>query len=131
QTTFMKLWQYRQSLSENYNLDQHLFSIARTVFVDYLRSKSKQSKVAATADATEPEVLPAMVEERSLEQALSQMPAMRKEVFVKHRLQGYSYKEVAEQLSISIKSVDNHLAKAIKQLKKIFFFLVLLVWILC
>lgn len=124
QTTFLKLWQYRTSLSEKYNLDQHLFSIARTVFIDYLRSQSKLAKVAATADdsAEEPSQLPGVEEQQSLQQALARMPATRKNVFVLHRLHGYSYKEVAEQLSISVKAVDNHLAKALKQLKKFFLF---------
>src|SRR5689334_22632338 len=45
QTTFLKLWKYRHSLSENYLLEQHLFQIARTVFIDYLRHENKVAKV--------------------------------------------------------------------------------------
>jgi RNA polymerase sigma-70 factor (ECF subfamily) len=54
------------------------------------------------------------------------MPEMRKKVFELNRLQGYSYREIAELLSISEKAVDNHLTKAVKQLKKILPLLVLL-----
>src|SRR4030095_7127394 len=41
QVTFLKLWQYRQSLSPDYLLEQHLFQIARNVFIDYLRMQNK------------------------------------------------------------------------------------------
>lgn len=135
QMTFLKLWQYRHTLSEHYTLDQHLFSIARTVYIDHLRQQSKYQKVQAAAvtmqAAAEEVVSPVSLDQdHQLQQALSKLPEIRKHVFVLHRLKGYSYKEVAEQLSISVKSVDNHLAKAIKQLKRLLIFLgmALLLW---
>ncbi len=48
QTTFSRLWQYRKSLCEDYVLEQHLFQIARTVFIDYLRKENKLKKVKAS-----------------------------------------------------------------------------------
>src|ERR1700759_1633813 len=45
QITFSKLWQYRNSLSADYLLEQHLFHIARTVFIDHLRKENKLQKV--------------------------------------------------------------------------------------
>src|SRR5215218_7466259 len=46
QTTFLRLWKYRQSLSPNFLFDQHLFQIARTVYIDYLRKENNHSRVA-------------------------------------------------------------------------------------
>src|SRR3954463_11206311 len=45
QVTFLKLWQYRQSLSADYLIEQHLFQIARTVFIDYLRRQNKRYRL--------------------------------------------------------------------------------------
>src|SRR3954447_8089347 len=50
QITFLKLWQYRQSLSEDYLLEQHLFQIAKTVFIDHLRRQNKLCKVLKAAN---------------------------------------------------------------------------------
>ena len=50
--------------------------------------------------------------------ALSSMPALRKKIFELNRLHGYSYQEIARELSITVKSVDNNLAKTIKFLRK-------------
>jgi len=48
QITFLRLWKYRHSLSEDYLLEQHLFQIARTVFIDYIRHENKVVKVQRT-----------------------------------------------------------------------------------
>jgi len=136
QITFLKLWQYRSSLSENYLLEQHLFQIARTVFIDHMRGQNKLAKVQKTAQEnleTNPTYIYTSMEfdlQSHLKVALSSMPELRKKVFELNKLQGYSYKEIAEQLSISVKAVDNNLAKALRQLRKIFIiFLFLLVHI--
>src|SRR5436305_13592524 len=48
QITFSKSWQYRNSLSVDYLLEQHLFHIARTVLIDHLRKENKLQKVRTT-----------------------------------------------------------------------------------
>jgi len=122
QITFSKLWQYRSSLSADYLLEQHLFHIARTVFIDYLRKENKQQKVKTTAKLYTTEKLSAdSIHEfdlyARLHSILSGMPVLRKRVFELHKLEGYSYKEIAEILSISVKAVDNNLSKALKYLR--------------
>ncbi|MBV9961046.1 MAG: sigma-70 family RNA polymerase sigma factor [Parafilimonas sp.] len=122
QITFSKLWQYRHSLSVDYLLEQHLFHIARTVFIDYLRKENKLQKVRTTAKLHSSEKLSEeyMSEfdlRTRLQTILSEMPLLRKRIFELHKLEGYSYKEIAEILSISVKSVDNNLAKALKYLR--------------
>lgn len=125
QTTFLKLWQYRQSLSEAYSLDQHLFHMARTVFIDHIRKQTSRKNAALqlTRDAGRTETLqPTLVFDinSQLTRALEGMPALRQRVFILHRLEGYSYLEIAQLLSIPVKAVDNHLSRALRQLKKAF-----------
>jgi len=133
QTTFLRLWQYRSSLNEDYSLDQHLFNIAYTVYVDAFRKQQKARRIDLAlnneppleATTTDPIAVKEM--DHRLRLLLDQLPAQRKQVFILHRLEGYSYKEIAERLSISVKTVDNHVARAIKYLKKYFilFFLII------
>ncbi len=125
QTTFLKLWQYRASLNEEYNIEQHLFHIARTVFIDYLRKENKRIHLqkemlnGRVADSGSNPFLSHGIASQ-LNAVLSLMPDLRRKVFELNRLQGYSYKETAELLSISVKAVDNNLAKALKQLRQQF-----------
>jgi RNA polymerase sigma-70 factor (ECF subfamily) len=125
QITFLKLWQYRRTLSENYLLEQHLFHIARTAFIDHIRKQNKLQKIQKSINEEKENTSriytsTAFDMEARLQSALSSMPALRKKVFELNRLQGYSYKEIAQLLSISLKSVDNNLTKALRQLRKIF-----------
>ncbi len=122
QTTFLKLWQYRSSLSSAYLLDQHLFHIAKTVFIDYLRKENKiaQAKrelLAKPDQPTDTNPFIAYSLASQVAKVLSSMPPLRRKIFELNRLQGYSYKEVADLLSISVKAVDNNLTKALKQLR--------------
>ncbi len=122
QTTFLKLWQYRASLSQTYPVEQQLFYIARTVFIDYLRKENKrahlqqQIRIQAENNTYLPPALSHSLSSQ-LASLLAVMPELRRKVFQLIRLQGYSYKEAAQLLSISVKAVDNHLSKAIKQLR--------------
>lgn len=56
----------------------------------------------------------------ALEQAIEQMAPVRKRVFKLSKVEGYSYKEIAEMLSISPKTVENHISQALKQLRAAF-----------
>lgn len=132
QTTFLKLWQYRHSLNEDYSLDQHLFNIAYTVFVDAFRKAQKGRRIEQTLQQETTEAAPVNdpVEQKEIEYRLhallERLPAERRKVFMLHRLEGFSYKEVASQLSISVKAVDNHISRTVKYLKEYFVLLSIL-----
>lgn len=122
QTTFFKVWKYRKSLSADYLPEQQLFYIARTVFIDYIRKESKQQKIKISVKAKTHEKQPddyiySFDAEARLQNILSGMPLLRRKVFQLHRIEGYSYKEIAEMLQIPVKSVDNNLSKALKYLR--------------
>ena len=54
-----------------------------------------------------------------LEKAICHLPPMRQKVLRLSHIQGYAYKEIANELKISEKTVDNHINKALKQLRQI------------
>lgn len=119
QTTFLRLWQYRHSMNEAFSIDQHLFQIARTVYIDFLRKRQLLIYPSVLPEWEAPSSAPpAWDMERRLHKALDKMPAARKQAFVLHKLYGYSQKEVAVQMAITAKAVENHIAKAVNELKK-------------
>jgi len=52
-----------------------------------------------------------------LEKAMAQLPPIRRKVFRMSRIEEKSYLEIAKELSISTKTVENHISMAIKQLR--------------
>jgi RNA polymerase sigma-70 factor (ECF subfamily) len=51
--------------------------------------------------------------ENKIRQSIDELPPERRKVFVMSRYEGLKYKEIAEQLNISIKTVENQMSKAL------------------
>jgi len=127
QLTFIKLWQYKSSLNQEISLSRQLFRIARTTLIDLLRSKEYNNRIFVEMSLARKQPLCNNVEERIDELELKekvlkgvrQMPAMRRKIFELSRYSGLSYKEIAVELSLSVKTVEHHISRALKQLQHI------------
>jgi len=126
QMAFTKLWQSRQTLREEYTISTQLFRIATTILIDFLRKYNNKDAVTGRLDVLEAEKGVDSTNERMsgvelqkrISEAVKEMPPVRKQVFEMSREQGMSYREIAETLSVSSKTVEAHIYKALKQIKK-------------
>jgi RNA polymerase sigma-70 factor (ECF subfamily) len=121
QQSFIKLWKYRRQLDESISLERQLFQKVRQVYLDWLKKEAQRRKYFADSPDTKENssVYQMNAELRStLSAALNQLPEKRKKIFELKHIHGYTYKEIAEALGISIKTVDNQLLKAIHELRK-------------
>lgn len=129
QLTFIKLWNYRSSISANMPLSGQLFRIAITTLIDLLRKNSSQSKMFnATAFEARfvnnvPHTIEAKELQSKLDSELKKMPPMRRKVFQLSRFERKSHREISQMLSVSEKTVENHISLAIKQLRRVLPFL--------
>jgi len=125
QLTFIKLWEFRHTLSEDISLDTQLFNIASGAFIDYLRRENTQRKkalgLAGISSLGEEE---AGVEyDQSFETSdyllslTRSLSPVRKKVFILSRIHGHSYKEISAQMSISLKTVEDHMVKALRHIR--------------
>ncbi|MBE9600794.1 RNA polymerase sigma factor [Pedobacter sp. MC2016-24] len=120
QLAFIKLWGFKHTLSETIELDHQLFRIAKTTLLDYFKKQANDERNLKlyynrlSEDAADQNQN--FETNQQLEVALSLLPPTRKKVFILNRLQGYSYKEISEQLSISPRTVEKHISLALKQL---------------
>lgn len=127
QLTFIKLWQYKASLNREISLSRQLFRIARTTLIDLLRSKEYNNRIFVEMSPARKQPGCNNVEERIDElelkkkvlKGVQQMPAMRRKIFELSRFSGMSYKEIAVELSLSVKTVEHHISRALKQLQHI------------
>ncbi len=132
QLTFIKLWRYRGHLNEDFPLSQQLFRIARTTLIDVLRRKAQQRSVPMVIHQLPEleETTLALQERENLDQvhrAMESLPPERKKIF-QYRIQGLTNREIAARLSLSVKTVENQVNRAIKQIKEA---IVLVVLLLC
>lgn len=132
QITFMKLWIYKDQYNSTIPAQQQLFRKAKLVFIDWLRKEANQRKLLEEIQNTLPSAVISSDRDlgEELEVAINKLPPVRKRVFTMAYLEGYSHREIAEQLNISIKTVDGHVFKALQQLRKILILINLLFFIL-
>ncbi|MBX2922814.1 MAG: sigma-70 family RNA polymerase sigma factor [Chitinophagaceae bacterium] len=132
QLTFIKLWDYRDKLSLEHSISTQLFRIASTTLIDLLRKQHNLQQVMHNISGEQEHNnhvyhhLDAADVSKKLFYALESMPPARRKVFELSRFEGLSYKQIAKQLSISPKTVENHMVLAIKHLKRMM--LPLLFW---
>lgn len=122
QQVFIKLWRFKHTLSELYPLDTQLFNMARSCLIDLIRQKARyRAHFTALERETEANALiqPDMSYEMMdyFNHAVKSLPPVRKKVFILSRLRGLTYQEIAQQLSISIHTVEDHMTKAIRQIR--------------
>ncbi|MEO6960374.1 MAG: sigma-70 family RNA polymerase sigma factor [Puia sp.] len=122
QLSFIKLWEKREGLSDQHSVSAQLFRIAKSILIDLMR----REKIRDTQELSDTFISDAggddnfMYKEtlRNILSAIDELPPQSKQVFTLSRLNQLSHKEIGEQLSISQKTVETHISKAIKYIRK-------------
>ncbi|RYG36461.1 MAG: sigma-70 family RNA polymerase sigma factor [Burkholderiales bacterium] len=114
----------RAQAQEISQLDNLLRHVVRCLAIDRIRRKdsrrtftSDRAGENAVDAAADPERHVMGVQRlRRVMSAIDSMPPKRKEVFMLHRIEEMTYAQIARHLSISIKTVEKHIALAMRQL---------------
>jgi len=123
QSAFVKLWEKRKDINIVSVGRSYLYTSVYRLCLNSFRDrkiKDSSNKYLATPMAAN-KYDPA--EEREIRnriyQAIETLPPRCKEVFCKSRLEGKKYSEIASELSISVKTVEVQMGKALKILREI------------
>ena len=124
QHSFMKLWEKRTSLNPQAFLKTFLFTIAHNRFIDIYRKEKKQvyltdtiylETVLETEELSEENLKPRL---EQIDKAIESLPKKCKEVFLLKRQHNLKNKEIAEYLGISIKTVEDHISRALRIIRQ-------------
>jgi len=121
QTAFLIIWEKRSDIQENRSFRGFLFTIAYNRMLNLFRDTKKQDPEYAYRlqdSGNNPEE---SAENRqaldAMQKALEEMPEKRRRVFELCYLQGLSHKEAAGALDVARKTIENHMALALKELR--------------
>ncbi|MDP2888512.1 MAG: RNA polymerase sigma-70 factor [Bacteroidota bacterium] len=128
QDTFMKLWEIRETLNDQINIRNFLYTITKNNCLNYLRNQKislkhqeniKYLEMQFNYEALEKLGNYLQFEElrEKIDEAISKLPAEVIETFKLSRFEELSYREIADRQGISIKTVEARISKALRILR--------------
>ncbi len=124
QDVFYNIWKNRESLQIQRSLQSYLYRSVYNNSMMYLRKMKRErfiedgSTLEQVVDSPDPSQQLLLNEVSELvSDTLDRLPERAREIFRLNRQEGLKYKEIAERLSISVKTVESNMGKALKALR--------------
>ena len=128
QDIFMKVWENRQNVDFSMPLHSFLLKIAHNFCINHLqRVKKEQNYLHNTTmrllemelqyDHLFDQLVADSMAER-IDEVVEQLPEQCRYIFRKSRYEGFNHKDIAQDLNISVRTVETQIYRALKILKK-------------
>jgi RNA polymerase sigma-70 factor (ECF subfamily) len=129
---FTHLWENRNHLSPDTNPQAYLLTIIKNRCLNHLQhiqvrqrtenrlSEHEQWRLSLsinTLQACDPEFLFSKELKQLIDETLRGLPTKTREIFILNRFDGLSYKQIAEIMKLSTKSIEFHISKALTELR--------------
>lgn len=124
QETFITIWEKRRYLEITTSIRSFLYSSVKNRSLNHIRNektridhenefaREQSAKVAQLINLCEREELSQLID-----QAINELPGQCKTIFELSRNENLTYNEIAQQLNISPKTVENQMSIALKKLR--------------
>ena len=124
QNVFLRIWEKRDTMNISTSATAYLYKSVYHESLNYLRhrkvqesflsyaSKSQQFYTAPADDKIQLSEL-----QQELQQALNELPEQCRTIFQMSRFEELKYREIADRLGLSVKTVENQIGKALKILR--------------
>ena len=131
QEAFMELWKRKEDIEDESHIKAFLYRIVYTRALNVIKHRTVVNNHADSVkkvtqfklDYYDPEAndvmgyIEGLETRKQINDAISELPAKCREVFILSYQHDKKNKEIAEQLGISIRTVEVHLYKALKTLR--------------
>lgn len=136
QNVFYKLWEKKEKISELQSVPAYLYRAVHNECMNYV--KHEKVKMAYEAHAVHHGSISGQATDtataRELEQrigdALASLPEQCRTIFQMSRFEELKYREIADKLGLSVKTVENQMGKALKILRTKLADYISVVWLL-
>jgi RNA polymerase sigma-70 factor, Bacteroides expansion family 1 len=126
QDIFVYIWGNKEKLKISTSVKAYLFTASKLKSLNYLRDSKNQKRIIDHLGKISPhdtvELNDAFADtdefRNILDAAIEQLPDKCREIFLLSKKEELSNKEIAEQLGISVKTVENQMTIALKKLRE-------------
>ena len=121
--SFMAIWERRESLKLDDSVKAYLYTTVRNKCLNTIKRVNPEqyshdvSTISLGSAITVQHDMEAEETAEKLNKAIEKLPPRCKEVFLLSRKEGLSYKQIAQALDLTVKTVENQIGIALKQLK--------------
>ena len=123
QDFFVKLWEKREQLTIETSVKSYLFRSIKNLCLNFIQHNKTKLRYAQTIlsetsnNQTDDDSFTEINLAEKIEESIQSLPTKRREIFRLSREDGLKYREIAEKLNISIKTVEAQMGLAIKTLR--------------
>ena len=124
QDFFVKVWSRRKSIHVETSVKQYFFQSIKNQCLNLIKHQNIRSRYFQKLKEDhirnhnpDPYFLEVGLQKK-IEQSIALLPEKRREIFKLSREKGLKYREIADQLDISVKTVEAQMGQALKQLSE-------------
>jgi RNA polymerase sigma-70 factor (ECF subfamily) len=125
QDVFLCLWENRNKVEKDSSVKYYIFTTAYNSIISIIRKKAKESQfIEYLKSLQDLNQEPVNVEleyhelTEKLEDIINHLPDRQKSVYLLHKVEGLKYSEIAARLNISVNTIENHMSRAFKTIRK-------------
>jgi RNA polymerase sigma-70 factor (family 1) len=123
QQCFIRLWENMHKVVPEQDVFPLLYVFVKHIVIDETRRLYREKKSLAqistpTTDSTDENTLMHKEFRQQIQKLVEKMPEQRRNIYLLSRDKGKSYKEIADQLSLSPATVRNHLNLALQYIRR-------------
>jgi RNA polymerase sigma-70 factor (ECF subfamily) len=125
QDLFFNIWEKRHTTTIESSVRSYLYKSTYNRCMIILRQKSVQNKYAIylkeqgrPAEYDPSEEIDSEELARVIDKTLEELPERRRKIFSLSRFEGLKYHEIAKKLSLSVKTIESNMGKALKLFRK-------------
>lgn len=117
---FLYIWEHREQISITISLKAYLFQAARNRCLNCLRNRKQTLSIDEVGDISDDETASILEMEelnQLIQEAIYSLPERCQEVFRKSREENLTNQRIADEMQISLKTVEAQITKALKRIK--------------
>lgn len=122
QEVFEKIWMIKEDLPKLKSFNAYIYRMSKNIAINYIERKYIERTYVDNYEVERDFLIDDVLEAKDIEMLVlmevENMPNQRKRIFELSRYENLKNEEIAEQLNISKKTVENHLNLALNQLRK-------------
>lgn len=123
QDVFTNIWDKRDEISISGEPKHFLFTAVKNKSIEVYRKRKNEKKLSESVKIIQDENIVQQADKYMLREhinnSLRQLPPKCRYVFELSKMNGLTYVEIAKEMEISVKTVENHIGKAYRLLRQL------------